>query len=293
MEFLCGLALVPLSSWRSHGGPSKKVPLGVSLSEVQLARTLAEEKPKDALEQEPELSVAEKAAEDESKSCAQSFMLLRPGPLGSEPVRSPSDPLAAPKVLGVVQNYLEDKETKRELRASRESYHLAMSLRKLAAESGLESLRLWGKARLSVLGTMGDYYVAEGTLGAAETIPVALPGSPDDDARSMKHMLSGDLSSEVISTPWFPGQAEELKALAENEAEKAMLEGIEADLEEPPSRASKPEDIMDEPDDLDEHEEPNPIQEEAESDKAGTGNCCPLKEHRCQKRTGPSITKKQ
>lgn len=76
-----------------------------------------------------------------------------------------------------------------------------MSLRKLAAESGLESLRLWGKARLEgrdtatdaldghrrhgrggeVLGTGGDYYVAEGTLGPAEPTPVALPGSPDDD----------------------------------------------------------------------------------------------------------------
>ena len=75
-----------------------------------------------------------------------------------------------------------------------------MSLRKLAAESGLESLRLWGKARSDrlgsvswrdgtprqtpdgeVLGTGGDYYVAEGTLGPAEPTPVALPGSPDDD----------------------------------------------------------------------------------------------------------------
>lgn len=50
------------------------------------------------------------------------------------------------------------------------SYHLGMSLRKLAAESSLESLRLWGK----VLGTAGDYYVAEGTLPAAAA--VALPG---------------------------------------------------------------------------------------------------------------------
>lgn len=448
---------------------------------VQLARTLAEEKPKDALEQvealsrrlkesafrgppspeEPELSVAAKAAEDESKSCAQSFMLLR----------SPSDPLAAPKVLGVVQNYLEDAailEWAGVGFGKQESYHLAMSLRQLAAESGLESLRLWGK----VLGTASDYYVAEGTLGASEPTPVALPGSPDDDveprgqganrciywvtkggfdpwvrlpharasqiraARSIKHMMSGDLSSEVISTPWFPGgeeqllraqiaritstcmlapkgyfqvdeeapvkntirmvegaleafpspeelatqggwvhaapfllstgksgwpdlealegkiteeQAEELKALAENEPEKAMLEGIETDLEElKPEEAESgpawsiknygdegvyssgdgtktlrvtairsmiwpgavtvvkgtrfanlyvgygmkcgtlvgpekesglplrgtmplmplaPEDIMDEPGDLEEHEEPNPIQDEQESDK--------------------------
>ena len=84
------------------------------------------------------------------------------------------------------------------------SYHLSMSLRKLAADSGLESLRLWGKALecffffqsilkiltttstvlelefVKVLGTGGDYYVAEGTLNAAEQA-VALPGSPDDD----------------------------------------------------------------------------------------------------------------
>ncbi|CAK9034482.1 unnamed protein product [Durusdinium trenchii] len=448
---------------------------------VQLARTLAEEKPKDALEQvealsrrlkesafrgapapeEPELSVAEKAAEDESKKCAQSFMQL---------LRPPSDPTAAPKVLGVVQNYLEDAaifEWAGVGFGKQESYHLSMSLRKLAADSGLESLRLWGK----VLGTGGDYYVAEGTLNAAEQA-VALPGSPDDDveprgqganrciywvtkggfdpwvrlpharashvraARNIKHMMSGNLSSEVISTPWFPGgeeqllraqiaritstctlapkgwfevdeeapvkntlrmvegaaeafpspeelatqggwvhaapfllstgksswpdvdalegeiteeQAEEIKALAENEPEKAMLEGIEADLEElKPEEAETgpawsiknygdegvyssgdgtatlrvtalrsmiwpgavtavkgtrfanlyvgygmkcgslvgpekesglplrgtmplmplaPEDIMDEPVDLEEHEEPNPIQDEAESDK--------------------------
>ena len=31
----------------------------------------------------------------------------------------------------------------------------------------------------------------------------------------------------------------------------------------------RPEDIMDEPGDLEEHEEPNPIQDEQESDKAG------------------------
>jgi len=448
---------------------------------VQLARTLAEEKPKDALEQvealsrrlkesafraapqeEPELTVAEKASEDESKDCAKNFMQL---------LRSPSDPVAAPKVLGVVQNYLEDAailEWAGVGFGKQESYHLGMSLRKLAAESGLESLRLWGK----VLGTGGDYYVAEGTLGPAEPTPVALPGSPDDDveprgqganrciywvtkggfdpwvrlpharasqiraARSIKHMMSGDLSSEVISTPWFPGgeeqllraqiaritstctlapkgyfeaddeapvkntirmvegaleafpspeelatqggwvhaapfllstgksswpdvdalegkiteeQAEELKAQADNEPEKAMLEGIEADLEElKPEEAESgpawsiknygdegvyssgdgtktlrvtairsmiwpgavtvvkgnrfanlyvgygmkcgtlvgpekesglplrgtmplmplaPEDIMDEPADLEEHEEPNPIQDEAESDK--------------------------
>lgn len=33
---------------------------------------------------------------------------------------------------------------------------------------------------VKVLGTGGDYYVAEGTLNAAEQA-VALPGSPDDD----------------------------------------------------------------------------------------------------------------
>ena len=38
-----------------------------------------------------------------------------------------------------------------------------------------------GASYLEVLGTAGDYYVAEGTLGASEPTPVALPGSPDDD----------------------------------------------------------------------------------------------------------------
>ena len=36
-------------------------------------------------------------------------------------------------------------------------------------------------SRCQVLGTASDYYVAEGTLGASEPTPVALPGSPDDD----------------------------------------------------------------------------------------------------------------
>eukprot|EP00437_Effrenium_voratum_P019330 CAMPEP_0181441112 /NCGR_PEP_ID=MMETSP1110-20121109/23333_1 /TAXON_ID=174948 /ORGANISM="Symbiodinium sp., Strain CCMP421" /LENGTH=517 /DNA_ID=CAMNT_0023564973 /DNA_START=47 /DNA_END=1597 /DNA_ORIENTATION=+ len=223
---------------------------------VQLARTLAEEKPKDALEQvealsrrlkdssfraspapeEAELSLAEKAAEEQQKKYAKGYMQL---------VRSPSDPTAAPPVLALVQNYLEDAamfEWAGVGFGKQESYHLSMSLRKLAAETrGLESLRMWGK----VLGTCGDYYVAEGQLTALAT-PPALPGSPDDDveprgqganrcvywitsggfepwkrlpharashvqaARSIKHMLSGELSKDVVSTPWFPGREEQL-----------------------------------------------------------------------------------
>ena len=39
------------------------------------------------------------------------------------------------------------------------------------------------------------------------SFPVFLAlSSEHSKARSIKHMMSGDLSSEVISTPWFPGE---------------------------------------------------------------------------------------
>jgi len=225
---------------------------------VQIVHSLAAEKPSNALAQleslsrqlkesafvgapapdVAELSATEVSAEEARKRIAQEQLKL---------IRPPSDATAAPKVLGFVQNYLEDSamfEWAGVGFGRQESFHIAMSLRKLAAETpGLESLRLWGK----ILGTQGDYYVAEGSLGM---LPVAaepvIPGTPDDDvevrgqgantciywvnaggfapwvrlpvarasqivaSRSIKHLLSGDLDSTVDSTPWFPGQERHL-----------------------------------------------------------------------------------
>mmetsp|Transcript_91211 Transcript_91211/g.162446 ORF Transcript_91211/g.162446 Transcript_91211/m.162446 type:complete len:490 (+) Transcript_91211:51-1520(+) len=225
---------------------------------VQIVHALAAEKPGNALMQLETLSkqlkdsafvgaaapdVAERsatevAAEEAQKHIAQEQLKL---------VRPLGDATTAPKVLGFVQNYLEDAamfEWAGVGFGRQESFHIGMSLRKLAAETpGLESLRLWGK----ILGTQGDYYVAEGTLGLAPsaTEPV-IPGTPDDDveirgqgantwiywvsagglapwvrlpvarasqiaaSRSIKHLLTGDLNSTVDSTPWFPGQERHL-----------------------------------------------------------------------------------
>merc|ERR1719382_1012287 len=100
-----------------------------------------------------------------------------------------------------------------------------------------------------MLGTNADYYVAEGLLQSppgALPAPPTLPNTPEDDveakgegantytywvstggsapwirlpaarashivaARSVKRVLTGDLSSPVLSTPWFPGKERHL-----------------------------------------------------------------------------------
>lgn len=163
-------------------------------------------------------------------------------------VRPPSDPTAAPKVLAAVQNFMEDAamfEWAGVGFGKQESFHIAMSLRKLASEyEYLDRLRLWGK----ILGTGGDYYVAEGRLleGPTPGVKPALPGSPEYDvepsgeganlntywvsiggsapwvrlplvrashvvaARKIKQLMTGDLGSPVLSTPWFPGKERHL-----------------------------------------------------------------------------------
>jgi len=121
-----------------------------------------------------------------------------------------------------------------------------MSLRKLATDCpSIENLRLWGK----ILGTTGDYYVAEGLLQFTPSAPAdgpIMPGSPEDDveprgtgantftywvsaggsspwirlqaargshiasSRRIKKMLTGDLSSAVNTMPWFSGSEKHL-----------------------------------------------------------------------------------
>jgi len=227
---------------------------------ARVVRALAAERPVDALAQLETLSrhvkqatfrgalapdeaqdiVLDAVAEERRRQWCQDALRL---------VRPPSDPTAAPKVLCAVQNFLEDAamfEWAGVGFSKQESFHIALSLRKLAAEvPALERLRLWGK----VLGTGGDYYVAEGTLkqpeGAAPAEP-ALPGTPEYDvephgegantwaywvsaggtspwvrlpaarashivaARSIKRLLTGNLGSPVVSTPWFPGKERHL-----------------------------------------------------------------------------------
>jgi hypothetical protein len=163
-------------------------------------------------------------------------------------LRQPSDPFSTPKVLGAVQNFLEDAAMLRWAGvgfSQQESYHIGVSLRKLAADTpSIESLRVWGK----VLGTDADYLVAEGVLKSSPKVPDAperpptLPDSPEFDveprgdgantftywvsaggcapwtrlpacrashvvsSRSIRHILTGNLEAPVLSMPWFPGK---------------------------------------------------------------------------------------
>ncbi|CAE8702749.1 unnamed protein product, partial [Polarella glacialis] len=227
---------------------------------VRTVRLLAADKPENALAQletlsrqlkesafsgapapeQAEESIAAVAAEEQRKRWAlQSLQLLK----------SPSDHTATPKVLAAVQNFLEDASMFEWAGVGfgrQESFHIAMSLRKLAAETpALDSFRLWGK----LLGTEGDYLVAEGVLKMPPgglSAGAAMPGTPEYDveergeganscsywvssgasagwvrlpsarasqiaaARNIKRMLTGSLNSSVPSTPWFPGTEQHL-----------------------------------------------------------------------------------
>jgi len=230
---------------------------------VRLSRKLAEGKPGDALAQLETLSrhlkksnfrgvrapdeaipiVADAEAEDTRMQWCGDVLKL---------VREPKDLTLTPKVLGVVQNFLEESAMFRWAGvgfSQQESYHIGASLRNLAAEtSSIESLRLWGK----VLGTDGDYLVAEGVLKSIPKVPDApekppiFPDSPEYDveprgdganaftywvsaggcapwvrlpaarasqvvaARSIKHILTGNLDAPVLSMPWWPGKERHL-----------------------------------------------------------------------------------
>lgn len=168
---------------------------------VRLSRTLAEQKPGEALAQLETLSrhlkrsnfrgtgAPDKALPTVADAEAEEARLQWCGDILNL-VRAPSDPTAAPKVLGVVQNFLQDAAMFRWAGigfSQQESYHIGCSLRKLAADSpSIESLRLWGK----ILGTEGDYYVAEGVLQSIPKVPnpdgepekqFVLPDSPEFD----------------------------------------------------------------------------------------------------------------
>lgn len=226
---------------------------------ANIIRNLVSEKPADALAQletvsrhvkasafhghapdeEHDMIVDTDAQQKQEQWCSRSLKL----------VKSPADPSSAPKVTCLVQNFLRDAamfEWAGVGFGREESFRIALSLRKLAADvPALQRLRLWGK----ILGTGGDYYIAEGRLKPPEvSFPQAfpVPGSPEDDvemqgeganmyaywvttggpapwvrlpaarashirsARSIKRLFTGDLGSPVISTPWFPGKEQHL-----------------------------------------------------------------------------------
>lgn len=167
---------------------------------VRLSRKLAEEKPGEALAQLETLSRHLKRsnfrgapAPDESSAivhdaAAREARLKWCGDI-MKLTRQPSDPTAAPRVLGFVQNFLEDSAMFRWAGigfGQQESYHIGASLRKLASDTpSIESLRFWGK----ILGTEADYLVAEGTLRSlpkaapaeGEEKPLIHPDSPEFD----------------------------------------------------------------------------------------------------------------
>lgn len=237
-----------------------KVDAGGSLYShlVRVVRSVAEERPRDALLQLESLSrqlkdsdyrgalspdvtedpVADAVAKDlRERWCAQSLSLAR----------SPSEPTASKRVLAAVQNFLEDSSMFEWAGVGfgrQESYHIAMSLRQLAADTpSLQRLRLWGK----ILGTGGDYYVAEGAFKKpADAGPVTVPGTPEYDveprsqgansftywvstgicspwvrlpdarashiaaARNVKLIMTGNLTNSLVCSPWFPGTEQHL-----------------------------------------------------------------------------------
>mmetsp|Transcript_60722 Transcript_60722/g.106369 ORF Transcript_60722/g.106369 Transcript_60722/m.106369 type:complete len:494 (+) Transcript_60722:125-1606(+) len=226
---------------------------------VQLARKLADEKPAEALAQIETLSRHLKQSTFRGVSGAdEGLPIVQDVPAEEfrmqfcedvlKLVKAP-EPTVAPKVLGNVRNFLEDSAMFSWAGvgfSQQESYHLAMSLRKLASETpSIVQLRLWGK----ILGLEGDYYVAEGVLetkSAPVAAPPALPGTAEYDveprgegansftywvasgscapwvrlpsarashvvaARAIKHFLTGNLDAPVHSMPWFPGKERHL-----------------------------------------------------------------------------------
>lgn len=110
-----------------------------------------------------------------------------------------------------------------------ETYRIYKSMQKLAQLSGASSLRFWGK----MLASKKDYYIVEGKLDeldesssfeprgtgtntyvywATDSILSDWVQLPDVNpehikaARKFKHILSGDLNSEVLTNPPFQGK---------------------------------------------------------------------------------------
>jgi hypothetical protein len=169
---------------------------------IRLSRKLADEKPGEALAQLETLSSHLKQASFRGRPAPDEILPIVADPEAEDALlrwcsnvlklcAAPSDPTAAPKVLGMVQNFMEDAAMFRWAGigfGQQESYHIALSLRKLASDiPSVESLRLWGK----VLGTEGDYYVAEGLLQSIPKPP------PDDNAETPIPVMPDDPEYDV------------------------------------------------------------------------------------------------
>lgn len=169
---------------------------------VRVVRKLGEDKPADALEHLETLSRHLKqttfrgdAGPDDSTAVsvdrAAENLRLQWCTEAVQLVRAPSDPTATPKVLAAVQNYMEDAAMFAWAGVgfgNQESFHIAMSLRKLASETtALDSLRLWGK----IFGTDGDYYVAEGMLTS-----YGAPSGPDPVVKAAKALAAAALANK-------------------------------------------------------------------------------------------------
>lgn len=227
---------------------------------VRVVRKLIDEKPEDALAQLEKLSRQLKGSsftgsgslDDEQPvildAAAEAAVQRWCGDVTSL-VRPPNDSPADKQSLAAVRNFLDDAAMFAWAGVGfgqQESFHIAMSLRRLASEApGLKDLKLWGK----ILGQGGDYLVAEGTLKmpeGAEAPPPAMPDTPEYDvepvgegnnlctywvsegvnapwvrlpfarashilaAKKIKRLMTGNLESPVLSMPWFPGKERHL-----------------------------------------------------------------------------------
>lgn len=117
-----------------------------------------------------------------------------------------------------------------------ETYRIYKSINRLAKISGAHSLRFWGR----ILGKDKDYYVVEGVLNEVEELDIPknyeqrgqgvnkyvywvttdilsdwiqLPDVNPEHikaAKQFKHIMTGDLNAQVLSTPPFPGKERHL-----------------------------------------------------------------------------------
>lgn len=163
--------------------------------------------------------------------------------LFSGPKAPEDDPEAVPEVgpVGMVQNLLADSKVFQWAGVGfgeQEAYLLQKSLKKLAGDQNLTSVRLFGK----ILGTESDYYIVETDNNADEDAAAAEDGEAELDqeakgsgsnmyayfvatnaysawtrlpdvspkdiqaSREIKVLLSGDLDRSIITNPFFFGK---------------------------------------------------------------------------------------
>lgn len=151
---------------------------------VQLSRKLAEQKPGEALAQLETLSRDLKQSTFRGQGAPDISIPIVPDAEAENARLQYCDdvlklsqlPTPAQTIAGVVQDFMKDSAMFKWAGVGfdqQESYLIGASLKRLAMETpSLERLRFWGK----ILGTEGDYYIAEGML---KSIPkVVDPDAP-------------------------------------------------------------------------------------------------------------------